>query len=51
MVSADNKWLLLAERVVDEWAEITFPRPVVTLEGFEQFGNTLAIACALAADV
>ena len=36
MVSADNKWLLLAERVVDEWVEITFPRPVVALEGFEQ---------------
>lgn len=36
MVSADNKWLLLAERIVDEWAEITFPRPAVALDGYEQ---------------
>jgi len=36
MDSADNKWLLLAEQIVEEWAGITFPRPSVALEGFVQ---------------
>ncbi len=36
MDSAENKWLLLAEQIVEEWAGITFPRPSVALDGFVQ---------------
>jgi len=36
MIPAQNKWMLLLDKFVDDWAGILIPRPTIALAGFEQ---------------